>query len=249
MPATVKVPLGAATLNRKWFLDVKSGGEWLGVYGITDLKAGKEPTLQDDSDFDSAGWKSSTVSALGWSLELKVERKVQAAVSTQYDPGQEVLRAASDLMGIGNNVEVRWYEMNDNGPKVEAYTGFATVSWVPDGGSMDVLDTVSITLTGKGARTSITHPAAAAAVPTISSVTPLAGAAAGGNHITIYGSGFLGTVATTGVKVMATNATVWTVISDNLIVATVPPHAAGSGPVVVTNATGPSTTGPTYTFS
>jgi hypothetical protein len=38
---------------------------------------------------------------------------------------------------------------------------FATVTWSPDGGGMDALSTVSVTLTGQGERKAITHPAAA----------------------------------------------------------------------------------------
>jgi len=162
MTATTKVPLGAATLNRKWYIDVNSGTfgtpTWVGVFGVTDFKAGKDPTVQDDSDFDSAGWKSSVITALGWALELKLERKVSAASPTAYDPGQELLRAASDQMGVGNRVDVRWYEVTEGGPKTESYRGFASVSWQPDGGSMDALDTVSVTLNGQGARTPSTHP-------------------------------------------------------------------------------------------
>ena len=40
----------------------------------------------------------------------------------------------------------------------EAYSGYAAVSWAPDGGGMDGLDTASVTLTGQGPRVSITHP-------------------------------------------------------------------------------------------
>jgi hypothetical protein len=162
MASTTKVPLGAATLNRKWYLDVNDGShaapDWVGVFGVSDFKAGKEPSLQEDSDFDSGGWKSSTVSALAWSLELKLERKVTVADPTAYDPGQEILREASDNMGVTNTVEVRWYEVTDAGPAVEAYQGYAAVSWNPDGGNMEALDTVSVTLTGQGARNVITHP-------------------------------------------------------------------------------------------
>lgn len=162
MASTTKVPLGPATLNRKWYLDVNDGTygapDWVGVFGIEDFKAGKDPNLEDDSDFDSGGWKSSTVTALSWSIELKIARKVTTASATAYDPGQEILRAASDLMGTGNNVDVRWYEVTASGPKEESYRGYAAVSWVPDGGSMEALDTVTVTLTGKGARSTATHP-------------------------------------------------------------------------------------------
>lgn len=160
-PATVKAPLGASTTNRKWYLDIDTGTvtpEWTGVFGIQEFKDGLENTLQDDSDFDGEGWKSQTVSANAWMLELKCKRAVQAESATAYDPGQEVLRAAAQETGIANSVHVRWYEMEPGGPRVEAYEGFAAVSWSPDGGGMDALSTVTVTLTGQGKRVEITHP-------------------------------------------------------------------------------------------
>src|SRR5664279_4465124 len=129
MASTTKVPLGGATLNRKYYCDVNSGTyaapTWVGIFGVTEFKAGKEPTLNDDSDFDAGGWHSKNITALAWSLEMKVERKVTAGDATVYDPGQELLRAASDGMGTSNVIDVRWYEITSSGPKVEAYRGFA----------------------------------------------------------------------------------------------------------------------------
>jgi hypothetical protein len=61
-----------------------------------------------------------------------------------------------------------------------------------------------------------------------------------GNQVTITGNGFTGTVATTGVKFGATNATSWTVVSDSLIVAIMPTGTAGAANVTVTNANGTS---------
>lgn len=162
MAATNKVPLGASTTNRKWYLDVDtsatSSPTWVGVFGLLEFKDALEPTLQDDSDFDSEGWKSSTSTANMWSLEAKVKRAVTAASATAYDPGQEKLRAAAGLTGTGNRVHVRWYEMEADGPRVEAYDGYAAVTWSPDGGGMDALSTVSVTLTGQGKRNTIAHP-------------------------------------------------------------------------------------------
>lgn len=162
MPAPARTPLGASTTNRKWYLDVNTGTTatptWTGVHGITEFTPNLEPTLQDDSDFDSGGDKSSTVTARAWSLSLTVARKVTAASATAYDAGQEALRLASEEVGVANSVEVRFYEMEPDGPRVEAYSGNAAVSWTPGGGGMDALSTVSVTLTGQGARTAITHP-------------------------------------------------------------------------------------------
>lgn len=168
--ATTKVPLGASTTNRKWYLDVDNAvetgvPEWLGVFGVTEFKDGLDPTTQDDSDFDSEGWKSSTTTALGWANELKLKRAVTAASPTAYDPGQEVLRLAAGKTGTGNRVHIRWYEMEPDGPRVEAYEGYATVKWSPDGGAMDALSTVSVTLTGQGKRVDIGHPDATVVAP------------------------------------------------------------------------------------
>jgi len=105
---------------------------------------------------------------------------------------------------------------------------------------MDALDTVTVTLTGKGARNTYTHPdGAPAAVPIISEVTPSTDVAAGGAIIMISGIGFTGTVED-GVKFGTTPATDFTVVSDNLIAAVAPAHAAGTVDISVENATGVS---------
>jgi hypothetical protein len=154
--------LGASTLNRKWALDVNTGTTatpvWTPVRGRTEFQPAVEPTLQDDSDFDSEGFKSQVVTALAWSLAFKVARKTQANDATSYDQGQEKLREAAEEMGVANSVHVRWYEVTPGGPRVEAYEGKAAVSWSEDGGGMDALNMVSVTLTGQGKRTPITHP-------------------------------------------------------------------------------------------
>jgi hypothetical protein len=116
MPATTKVPLGASTTVRKWYLDVNTGTiaapVWVGVFGITEFKPGLEPQLQDDSDFDSEGFQSQTKTAEAWSCELKIARKVTVASPTAYDPGQEFLRSkAIGKMGPANSVNIRYYEM------------------------------------------------------------------------------------------------------------------------------------------
>lgn len=162
MAATTKVPLGAPTTNRKWYLDVNTGTDaipaWTGVFGVQEFKPLNSPTVQDSSDFDGEGFKSSAVTALEWGIELKVARKVQASTPTSYDPGQEKLRAVSNVVGAGNRVGVRYYEMEPGGPRVEAWQGFASVEWTEDGGDMTALDTVTVKLYGQGKRTAIEHP-------------------------------------------------------------------------------------------
>ena len=114
---------------------------------------------------------------------------------------------------------------------------------------MSATDAVTVTLTGQGKRTIITHPDTVAVVPTVYSFTPAGGGIAGGTMVTVLGNNFTGTVATTGVKFGATNATAWVVLDDDHIVAVAPAHTAGGVSIVVTNATGPSITGGTFTYA
>lgn len=244
MTATTKVPLGASTLVRKWYLDVNTGSVavpvWVGVFGLLDFQPVLNPTLQDDSDFDSGGYKSSTVTALDWSAAFKVSRKVQAAAITQYDPGQEFLRTTSLTQGVLNSIQVRFYEMSPGGPRVEAYSGLAAVSWSPDGGPMDALDTVSVTLTGQGQRTAISHPDTVVPVPAVASISPSSTAAAGGAIITAHGSGFTGmTQLKVGSTTVATTA--WTLLNDGAVAFTAPAESAGAYHVEVTTPGGTST--------
>lgn len=153
-------PLGAATLNRDWRLEVNTGTTavpvWTVVRGRTDFSPSLDTTLQDDSDMDSEGYKSQTVTALAWALTTKVVRKATLDDPPTYDPGQEKLRLAAQEMGPANSVEVRWMKLG--AVRTEAYKGFAAVAWAPDGGGMDGLDTATVTLTGQGQRTAIAHP-------------------------------------------------------------------------------------------
>lgn len=248
MPATTKVPLGPATKVRKWFLDVNVGTfaapVWVGVFGITDFKGAVDPATQDDSDFDSDGWKSEAVTALGWGVELKVNRKSRASDATQYDPGQEVLRLASLQMGTANTVDIRYYEMEPGGPRIEAYRGFVGVAWSPEGGGMEDLDAVSVKLSGQGKRSAIAHPdTVGATAPTITSLAPSTAAVAGGTLIVITGTGFATTTDVTvgGVSVPVAD---WEVITDSKIALKAPAHAAGSVSVVVVNPGGSSAASP-----
>lgn len=149
-----------STLARKFAVDVNIGTvnspSWRKIRGIADLKPGLDNNLEDDTDYDADGWKSETKTLIGWMLELKLRRK-QGFTTGFYDLGQEKLRLASDQFGVDGTVQVRWYDRT-GGP--EAYTGFASVSWEPEGGDAKALDMATAKLSGNGARVAITNPAA-----------------------------------------------------------------------------------------
>jgi hypothetical protein len=159
---TAREQLGDAILNGTWYLDVNTGTvatpTWIPVNGIYDFKDGLDSKSIDVSDFSSDGWADNQNVGKSWSIELKVWRKRRAA-SVASDPGQEFIRLQN-----GESIQVRFYEMSGDGttttgdPRVEAYTGRGSVKWSPDGGKFDDGRSVSVTLTGKGKRTAITHP-------------------------------------------------------------------------------------------
>lgn len=92
---------------------------------------------------------------------------------------------------------------------------------------------------GRGGVFQIFRSGLVATVPVITSALPTAATA--GTQITITGTGFTGVTGAASVKLGATNASAYTVVSDSIIVATMPAGSAGAANIVVTNATGPST--------
>ena len=259
MPVTPRIPLGASLLARRWWLDVNTGTysapTWIAVGGVQDFKAPLDASVQSDDDYDSAGWKASTVSALGWKIDLKLARKETVASPLVCDPGAEVLRLSSEEMGGANRVDIRWYEVTAGGPKVESYRGYATVTWSEDGGGMDSLATVSVSLVGQGAREKPAHPATVSVVPALYSIAPAVGGTAGGSMHVIRGAGFMlagvdDVKATSGVLFGVTNATSWVTRSDSEIVVVAPAKVAGPFVVYVENSVGKSVTATvTYTAS
>jgi hypothetical protein len=221
-----------STLARKFAIDVNTGSlatpVWTRVKGVTGLSPTVDSNLEDDSDYDSDGWGSSTKTGMTWSLEISVARKV-GIESGAYDPAQEFLRVAAERFGPAGSVQVRWYDRN-GGP--ESYRGVATVAYSAEGGAYTALATATITLTGQGARLPITNPLSSTAGPGISTLAPATGAVAGGTLVIISGGGFLGTTAVTFGNTAATS---FRVIDDTRIAANAPAHAAGTVSVTVTD--------------
>jgi len=100
---------------------------------------------------------------------------------------------------------------------------------------VDVTVTTPSGTSGTSAADHFTY--AAAPVPAVSLVTPASGPTAGGTIVTILGSNFTGASAVTFGGTAATN---FKVVSDTAVVATAPPHAAGTVDVTVTTPSGTS---------
>jgi hypothetical protein len=84
------------------------------------------------------------------------------------------------------------------------------------------------------------------AAPVVTSVTPNHGQQAGGQVVTITGTGFTGA---TSVRIGGQAATAVTVVNDTTITATSPAHAEGPASIAVTTPSGTgSSAGPIFTY-
>lgn len=229
--------MGVSVLARRYRVDVSADATtWLQLIGINDFAPNVSPTKKDTTTYDNTGWGSSEITLNAWSATIKMLRQTSAGV---LDPSQELIRARVAQFGTAARIYVRWYDRNG---LAEAYQGYAIVEWARSKTASDDVDEATVTLTGDGALTNIANPYAAAAVPVITSAAPSGVATAG--LVTIVGQNFTGTIPTTGVKFGATNATGWNVVSDSVIVATMPTGSAGAANITVTNAAGASTAFP-----
>ena len=235
----------STALARKFRVDVTTdltlAGGWLQLNGVNDFKSSVKPNLVEASAYDTNGSASSEKTFEEWSAAVTVFRRLAAGV---YDAAQELVRGRTvGQFGDNCRVGVRWYD-KDGGP--EAYKGVAIVEWERSQTGVKDLDAVTISFTGTDVPLApIANPGVAPTVPLVLSALP-ASVAVGG-VVTITGSGFTGTIATTGVKFNSVNATTWSVVSDQVIVAVMPAGAAGVGNIVVTNAVGASTPAFPYT--
>ena len=230
--------VGTPTINSKWRVDIDTdpnhGGSWTQLKGIKSLDPVLDNSVKDASDYDTEGWGADAVTSRKWGLTGTVNRnKYEGA----YDPAQQYLSGIADDEDFNKLVHVRFYERETGG---KAYEGYALVQWKDKAGAQDDLSEADFTLMGQGKRYVITSPYGVAAVPTVSSTNPATGSTAGGELVDINGSGFTGATAVTFDGVAAED---FTVVSDSKITAITPAGAAGTADVVVTNPTGPSTTG------
>lgn len=222
----------ATSLARKYCVDVSLDNvTWLRLAAVNDRAKNVNPNKIDATTYDGTGWTSTEVTLQSWTLVVKALRQPSAGI---YDPAQELARATQGTFGDSIRLYVRTY---DKFTGKEAQSGRAIVEWNESKTGVADLNEVQITFTGDGALSNVAD-VTISAVPVVSAALP--SAAAVSTLVVITGQGFTGTIATTGVKFGAVNATSWSVVSDSTIVAIVPAGSAGSAPIVVTNATGAS---------
>lgn len=135
---------------------VGSVPSWALIPGITEFTPKIEPTHQETTTYDSEGWGEQAVTLLAWSLEMTLAHRAHP-VTGQFSPTQEFLRRASLKFGGASYVRVRYFDRHG---AEDAHEGSALVTWEPEGGGPDELDTISVTLTGSGPLVEIPNPVA-----------------------------------------------------------------------------------------
>lgn len=223
-------------LARRFKQDVSvDGTSWVPLLGVTDFNPQETATLQSTDDYDTDGFTTNEKTMTGAKTTTKVQRPIDEA--GVFDPGQELCRATQFQFGDAARIYHRWYDRNGAD---EAYQQRAIVDWNRSKSGAADVEEITITFTSDGVVAAIDNPFADTAVPVITSVASTPTAQVAGGQVEIHGAGFKGTIATSGVKFGATNATSWRVVSDSVIVAVLPAGSAGSAAVVVTNAVGAS---------
>jgi hypothetical protein len=128
------------------------------VRGLSKFEPVTDPTMQDDSDIDSEGWKSELVTAqkLNINFEGLMKGEKSGGVVTP-DPGAALLRAKGKDKGYDNIVKARYWRTDDLN---EAFEHFFAVKWTDVGGSNEDLQKFTGTLSGRGKPTAIAKPQA-----------------------------------------------------------------------------------------
>jgi hypothetical protein len=213
-------------------LTLQSG--FIPLKGLNDWNPNINPNLEDASDYESNGWAASEVTMNDWNADAGIFRRKNAGV---LDPGQELVRACIGQFGDAARVGVRWFDKT-GGP--EAYSGVALPTWKRSNTGVKNLEQATITFTGTDVplNIGITNPYQSAVAPVVTAATP--GGAGSGTSVAITGSGFTGATGAGAVKFGGTNATSYSVINDQLIVAVLPSGSAGSAVVTVTTGVGTS---------
>jgi hypothetical protein len=129
--------------------------EWALVPGITEFTPTAEPTIQDVSTYDTDGWAEQAKTMLTWQIELTIAHRAHP-VTGQFNAAQEWLRRSALAFGAAAYVHLRFY---DRFGAQDAHEGSALVTWEPEGGGPDEVDTISVTLSGNGPLVPIPNPA------------------------------------------------------------------------------------------
>lgn len=131
---------------------------WVWVFGISKFDPTADPTMQDDTDIGSGGFKSQQVTAT--SLDITMEGLFKGVRGEDgvvpLDPGVAYLRSKRFKVGVENEVHLRYWR-NDGVP--DAIDHHFTCAWKDVGGGIEDLQKFTADLKGRGEPSIISKPA------------------------------------------------------------------------------------------
>lgn len=141
-----------STLARDWALQVNVGTQeepnWIYVRGLSQFSPQTSPTMQDDSDIDSEGYKSQIATAQEMIFKGEGKRKGKKTEGKfKQDPGQAALREKGRKMGLDNVIQARCWRTDG---VEEGYDSYFSVKWEDQAGGNEDLDSFSFELMSRG---------------------------------------------------------------------------------------------------
>lgn len=222
---------GAPNLIKNQRLDVAIDGApgsyvYAECIGVKSLTEGNSYSAQDVATFNTG------VRAAG-DMPTQYKKNISGTLQEYVaaDPVHALLRAAGDSLQL---VAIRFYDRSGNG---EAHEGTAFVQWEPQGGSGEGVKTNNFTLAIQD-WVSITNPMAGqSTAPTVTAATPASQGL--DEYVELTGTGF-DTLTALTVGGVAVTPTRRVFISPTKMLIKLPAGAAGSAPIIATNAIGAS---------
>lgn len=226
-----------------WFTDLSSGSPTSWYWEFGDIATVNTSTVQNPGHtYDTVGVYSvnlSVANAYSTSYLLRqnyinVTSPPPTAYILQATPSSGMAPLTVSFVGAGSNGPILSYLWHFDDGTADATTSSVSHTFTSAG-----TYNVSLTVTNAGGSGTAYKTITVYTAPTFTSITPKVGPAAGGQSVTIYGTGFAGATNVTfgGTK----NSTPLTV-TDTSIITTTPPHTVGTVDVVI-NTPGGSATG------
>lgn len=237
-----RVPLPAGTALGRSFeygLDVNTApvGQpkvWQRVRRISGFQPSPTPKTFDAQSYDDEGADNAEVTGWSWALAFNVQVNRNVATGV-YLPEVEAILARTRPGAVGEAaiIEVRWYHKPSQGAAnpTDAGQGFATVAVTRQNtGPNGEVESLSVTLTGKGTALAITNPFTGwpGTAPVLTSAFPQPEPI--GGLLTLTGEGFLGATA---VRFGAINAPEFVVMGPATIAVVVPPSTPTTSSITV----------------
>lgn len=225
---------GTPANSFEFLLDLWKDGGWLTFADVTNVNPAFTDKTRARQTYAMKG--ADAMLAYARNLVLTWDHEAVRDENGQFQPELQDLIDASKSLGMANQRRIRAYDALGAD---YALDGDFAISVTRTNTGWDDPGFFTITATQYKFRGWIANPVLTGNIPSELSVAPVT--AAGGAKVYIQGRNLADVASPAGVKFGGTNATAIEVVSDSLIVATVPGTGGASAPIVVTNPSGAAT--------